>query len=203
MKILIATHNKDKYEIVRHLIKKCNYDFVFHSLSDLNIDDEVEETGGVKDRAKQKAEFYWNIVKDNFDIDCVIGIDDGIDFTAQGEGKANTKEITDKILHNNFLEKGKWVWIKRAYAVVGANLDLRVFFTSIPFIFLGNEEGITREEGKYPLSYVLGLVKNPQISVAQMDFKESIDYYFEYSADELQSMVSYITSLSAGQVLDR
>lgn len=62
MKVLFATHNKAKLKSYKKKFENSNLEIV--SLSDLNIDYDVEETGNTaEENAIQKAKEYYNLVK--------------------------------------------------------------------------------------------------------------------------------------------
>lgn len=197
MKLLIATKNLDKYKIVTNLLLRCNSNLKFYNLRDLNIDSNIKEVGTIADRAKQKALFYQKYLKQNSmidNIDWVIGVDDGIGFSKKDEGNPNSKELTDKILSNQCVNTGDKVWIKRAYSVIGKNNQIMVCTTSIPFIFFGNRTSVKRQDNKYPLSRVFGVIDdNARLTIAEMDFNDSLDYYFKFSEKELCRLAKFMT----------
>lgn len=62
MKVLFATHNKAKLKSYKKKFENSNLEIV--SLSDLDIDYDVEETGNTaEENAIQKAKEYYNLVK--------------------------------------------------------------------------------------------------------------------------------------------
>lgn len=197
MKLLIATHNLDKYRIVKGLLLKCNKYLEFCSLKDMNLNLGLEEMGTITDRAKQKAIFFWEYLKDKNilgDIDCVIGVDDGIGLSEADEGNPNSKKLTDAILSRRFVSVGDKVWIKRAYAVIGKNGQAKACMSSIPFVFLGNKTNAKRQKNKYSLSEAFGIVgDNSNLTISKMDFNESLGYYFKYSEKELNQLVQLMT----------
>jgi hypothetical protein len=190
-KILIATKNKDKFVIVVDIFKKIglqNYEFV--NLHDLSIDDNIEETGDITQRAEQKAKFYGNIAKklSIAGLVAIIGIDDGIKLPKNDNANPNSKEITSGILSGELVEKGDIVWIVRAFVIYVLETGKIVSSTTlIPFNFLGNSEDVKWMDEKYPLSLVLGRV-NDFKPVAEISNKESSDYYLKYSKYPLQEM---------------
>lgn len=57
--IVVATKNIDKFRIVVDILLGLGaIDFTYCNLTDLKITEEMEETGTIEDRAKQKALFY-------------------------------------------------------------------------------------------------------------------------------------------------
>jgi hypothetical protein len=164
---------------------------------DMNIDYDVEEVGTITQRAVQKAEIYWKyLIKNNLDKNfvAVIGIDDGIGLSKNDEGDPNSKELTDKILSGKFIEQGKNVWIKRAFAIYNDNLKSNFCVTSIPLTFLGNHVDAIREEGKYPLSKVLAPINSTK-TMSELPFTVAIDYTFKYSEEKLTLLLESIKKI--------
>lgn len=61
--ILVVTKNKDKYRIVVDILVCSGFDkFQYCSLTEFNITEDMEETGSIENRAKQKALFYKKIL---------------------------------------------------------------------------------------------------------------------------------------------
>jgi hypothetical protein len=184
---LIATKNRDKYQIVSALIAKAvPEDVSFHILKDIDI--EITEEGSILERAEQKARTYWEYL-DKAERDkytAVIGVDDGFSLSSEGAGDPNSKDLTDKILSGAFIKEGETIWIKRGFALYN-NDGLKSCLTAIPFIFLGNPLNILRQEGVYPLSSVLGLVGR-DIPVKDADFNDTISYYLKYCGDDLKRL---------------
>jgi len=188
-KILIATKNLDKYNITNQLIERvAPRKFTFSNLIDLGIEHEIEENGSIKERAEQKALVYFNYLKDNNllnDIFAVVGIDDGFDLSESGQGDPNSKEITDAILSGEYLKENERIWMKRAFAIYNSEAGMNSCLTSVPFVFLGNKNNITREDGKYPLRNVLGSVDLNKTMI-DMTHDEAMDYYFKHSERDLK-----------------
>lgn len=193
--ILIATKNLDKFRIVTDILMGISlrtYHYV--SLVDLHIEDEMEESGTVEDRAKQKVIFYKNILKNKNllnNVIAIIGVDDGIYIKKEGFHTAESKEITDQILSGTRVQKGAEIVIWRSYFAYITNTNEEFHCTTnVPFQFLGNPKGITRKEGKYPLSHVIGHLGS-NITVADNTSENNIRYNIEYS-QELLSLLTII-----------
>ena len=83
-KILIATTNNSKFEVVKELLISCgfeNYNFKLLKDLDLIIEDK-KENGNILERAKDKAVNVYNTInnsKYNNDFEYIIGIDEGIE----------------------------------------------------------------------------------------------------------------------------
>lgn len=188
-KLLIATKNNDKYSIVSALIGKVlSGDVSFHSLKDAGIGYDINEEGSILERSEQKAKVYWDYLdKERKSLYlAVIGIDDGFSIDREKEGDPNSKELTDKILAGGLVNPGDTIWIKRGFAIYNDN-GLVSCLTSIPFVFLGNPENISREEGIYPLSSVLASVDG-NVSIKDMNFDDTIRYYLEYCGQDLKKI---------------
>jgi len=190
-KILIATKNSDKFLIVTDMLKELglkNYEFI--NLHGLNIRENLKEKGTILDRAKQKASFYQKIIvkKKIPGITAVLGIDDGIKLLSRKTVASNSKQITDKILSGELVSVGEIVLIARAFALNLTEDGAKdACITNMPFIFLGNEENIEREEEKYPLSRVFGLL-NGKKSITATSENECLKYYLKYSKKELNNL---------------
>jgi len=188
---LIATKNRDKYQIVSALMAKAiPEDISFHILKDVDI--EITEEGSILERSEQKARIYWEYL-DKTERDkytAVIGVDDGFSLSLEGAGDPNSKDLTDKILSGSFVKEGEIIWIKRGFAVYN-NEGLESCLTSIPFVFLGNPQSISRQEGVYPLSGVLGSV-DKNVPIKDIDFDDAIQYYLKYCGKELERLFSDI-----------
>jgi hypothetical protein len=187
--ILIATKNNDKFLIVAGMMKQLglnNYKFI--SLHDLNIKEDLKEKGTISDRAKQKANFYQKIIlkKKIAGITAVLGTDDGIKLPGRKTAASNSKQITDKILSGELISIGETVSISRAFSLnLTAGNARNACVTDIPYVFLGNEENIKREEEKYPLNRVLSL-SNGKKPLAATNEKECLEYYLKHSRKELE-----------------
>jgi len=189
-KYLVATKNLDKYEIAKGLLADIlsNSDCCFCNLKDLDVHYEITETGSIEERSRQKSAVFWEYIKKDKqiaeDICASVGIDDGFGLSRDEEGDPNSKQLTDKILTGHYLKEGELIWLKRGFAVCGEKLKLKSCLTSIPFVFLGNRSNIKREEGKYPLSSVLGSIGQKK-TIIEMNFRESIEYYLKYCKSDL------------------
>lgn len=190
-KFLVATKNKDKFLIAVDIFKKIglqNYEYI--NLHDLGINDNIEETGDIIQRAEQKAKFYGDIAKklSVAGLVAIVGIDDGIKLSKNDNANPNSKEITNGILSGELVKKGDIVWIARAFVIYVLETGKIVSSTTlIPFNFLGNSEDVRWMNEKYPLSLVLGRV-NDFKPVAEISNKESSEYYLKYSEYPLREM---------------
>jgi hypothetical protein len=184
--ILLATKNADKIKLLSNLIKNVIPDlpFKFYSLADFNISTDVEESGSIEDRAKQKAVFYTKeyLSKDTeIKIDYILGVDDGIIIEKLGEKTPETKKIVDLIINENLLQLNDRVMIVRGYCFFKLeNQKAYSVTTEIPFKYIGNEKQITRIEGKYPLSYLLSHIDKNK-AIVDTSEEEIKEYDLKYS----------------------
>lgn len=190
-KILIATKNSDKFLIATGMLKELGLkDYEFVNLHGLNVRENIKEKGTILDRAKQKANFYQKVIVKNKipGITAVLGIDDGIKLLSRKTIASNSKQMTDKILSGELVSVGEIVLIARAFALnLTENNTKDACITNMPFIFLGNKENTKREEEKYPLSRVFGLL-NSKKSITATNEKECLKYYLRYSRKELNNL---------------
>lgn len=183
--ILIATHNKDKFNTVRRMLENVsNNKFTFINLNDLEINRDVEEIGNIIERAEQKARLVIDLVKDK--VEAVIGIDDGIKI--KGTITTETKKEADKILAGDYLELGELAPIIRGYFIINTKTkNTESCLTEIPFKYVGNENKIKREEGKYPLSYVLARIDSSK-PIGYDTEEDNIKYTLSHSIEGLKKL---------------
>lgn len=156
MRVLVATRNYDKFGIVRRMVECVVTDAHLQALSDTNIPGDVVEVGSIVERAAQKAEYFQDRLEHSGrsdEFDAVLAIDDGLR-VGEDEPTPNSKELTDKILRGEW-PKGTPITVVRAFALIRSGERVRTEVTEVPFDFLGNPSGVTREKGRYPLSQVL------------------------------------------------
>ena len=195
MNILIATKNQDKIKLLSTLIKNLLHEksFNFYSLEDFNIESDVEESGDILDRAKQKAVFYANESnnsKSQILIDYVLGVDDGIIIDKLGEKTPETKKMVDLIINDNLLQLDDTVTIVRGYCFVNPKtMEYKTLITEIPFKYIGNEKQITRIEGKYPLSYLLSHI-DKNIAIVDTIPEQIKEYDLKYSLEVKNLLLS-------------
>ena len=101
-KILIATKNKDKFEIVTKILNKINnLSYEYYSLYDIkNLEKSDKEEGNIEVRAYNKANQIYSSIKDN-DFKYIIGIDDGIKM--RGILRENVKDYIEDIINDKYL----------------------------------------------------------------------------------------------------
>lgn len=188
MKALIATQNKSKKKVLSSILIKAGLeDFTFFDLNDEDIDSQVEESGSVEDRARQKAQGIKQVdLRQEYNL--LIGSDDAMEIR-NGEIRTDSKKVTEEILSGSALKVGETMYIVRAYSFHTLSKELKTLSTKIPFKFVGNKEGITLEENSYPLSYVLTTIDGKE-PVKFMDETATVSYYVEHSGSALTNFTN-------------
>ncbi len=159
MKILIATNNHTKFNLVARLLKETpfkEYDFVCPA--DLGFNLNVREKGSLQNRALTKAGQARELVKKmevTDDIAYFVGIDDGIRFVQDKTTHSDSKKATDRILKRENVHIGDSITIVRAFGFVDQKGNSLSCITRVPMTYIGNPNNIERKEGAYPLEYVL------------------------------------------------
>lgn len=185
-KILIATKNKDKFEIVTKILDKINNaSYEYYSLYDIkNLEKSDKEEGNIEERAYNKTNQIYSSIKEN-DFEYIIGIDDGIKM--KGILRENVKDYIEDIINDKYLSEGEQVEIVRAYCFMNKNGEYKTVITEIPFKYQKFDGNLKIEENSYPLSNVLRtLVSNK--TVAQMDNDENNQYYLQYSEKKIKEV---------------
>ena len=192
-KILIATTNKDKFEIVKYLLKKAGltedgYEII--SLYDIHYSGpDNKEIGNIEQRAKCKAETVRNFLK-NEDYDYIIGIDDGI--IIKGKMIENVKDYIKKILYEHYLCEDEKIIFSRAYCIIGKNNEIFEAIIDIPYIHI-SRENVCLKEFSYPLNQVLAPIGYDK-PIAEMTVDESNRYFWKYSETKIKELVKPIIS---------
>ncbi|MEG0073551.1 MAG: hypothetical protein RR751_03555 [Clostridia bacterium] len=185
-KILIATKNKDKFEIVTKILDKINDEtYQFYSLYDIpDLVKDEKEVGNIKERAFAKANQIYTSIKEK-DFAYIIGIDDGIKM--KGSLKPNVKDYMKDIIEDKYLTEGESVEIVRAYCCINQEGKSNIVITEIPFTYSKYEGSLKIEANSYPLSNVLKPL-NVDKTVAQMSKEENNQYYLQYSEKQLKEI---------------
>lgn len=191
--IVIATTNADKFILVTNLLVDLGLiDWNFKSLSDFSITNQAEETGKAEDRAAQKARFFIDNCASINEVDVVVGIDDGMVLNSNNGVITDSKMVTMQILSGEKIKIGEEVINHRAYCFVLLKTNKEMFaVTELKFRYLGNGSGVKLEEGKYPLSHVLGYVGYDK-TVAQMPADEVRKINAKYSKASLQPIIKAV-----------
>lgn len=185
-KILIATRNKDKFEIVTKILNKINNSsYKYYSLYDIkNLEKSDKEEGNIEERAYNKANQIYSSIKKN-DYEYIIGIDDGIKM--KGILRENVKDYIDDIINDKYLSEGEQVEIVRAYCFMNKKGEYKTVTTEIPFKYQKFNGNLKIGENSYPLSNVLRPLDSNK-TVAQMDKNENNQYYLHYSEKKIKEV---------------
>ena len=153
-KILIATTNKDKYQVVTYLLDKAGLSknkYLYYSLDDINYDGpDKKEQGSINDRAKEKALVVKQYLPYN-DFEYIVGIDDGI--FIKGALQENIKDYVGKILYEDYLADGEDYAFYRGYCIIAKDGTMYETRTKTPYIYKSKEDAEYKEYS-YPLSQV-------------------------------------------------
>lgn len=190
-KILIATRNKDKYSIVKNLLKKAGLTekgYQILSLDDINYKGtDKKEIGTIVNRAVAKAKDVIETLESE-SYDYVIGIDDGI--CLKGKLIENVKEYLNKILYENYLSENEKIEFPRAYCLMNWKGEIFNTVIEIPYIYKSKENANIKALS-YPLSQIavpIGFNK----PIAEMSEKESLEYYWKYSEKKIKELIENI-----------
>lgn len=185
-KILIATKNKDKFEIVTKILDKINNaSYEYYSLYDIkNLEKSDKEEGNIEERAYNKANQIYSSIKEN-DFEYIIGIDDGIKM--KGILRENVKDYIEDIINDKYLSEGEQVEIVRAYCFMNKKGEYKTVITEIPFKYQKFNGNLKIEGNSYPLSNVLRTLVSSK-TVSQMDNDENNQYYLQYSEKKIKEV---------------
>ncbi len=185
MKILLATTNKDKEEIVKRILKSTIFkDAIFYNLEDIPPITELEEIGDIINRAKDKALNVYNQLLNN-EFDFIVGIDDAIKI--KGKVIENVKEYLNKIINENYLEENEIIYMLRAFTLINKLGKEKTILTEIPYEYKSSKEKLTIKKNSYPLNYVLYPI-NSNESIANLDKEESNNYFVSCIKNNLNEL---------------
>ncbi|HSQ97697.1 MAG TPA: hypothetical protein VLL98_03175 [Rickettsiales bacterium] len=191
--IIIATINESKFEVVKSLLLKCGFDYIFENINHLQTTRRIkEEIGTVDERAKQKADFFFEVLKETEELEkyhCIIGIDDAIEL--KGKTETEVKKFIKPIVEGNFLAEGENVFIVRSFYFKTADKEYGVL-TKIPFIYKKYDKEVDfLLEKTYPLSYVL-CPTDSKIPVMEIKKQEADTYNLSFCKDQLEKARCYL-----------
>lgn len=139
--ILLATQNEAKITLLTKLITDVCGEYEFANLKELEINDEVEESGTIENRAEQKSKFYYQKAMEiGREFDYVLGADDGIEIPGIVPPTAETKKIVHQIINDNLIQIGQSVNILRAFCFISKD-GKKELVTKIPLKYIGDEIG--------------------------------------------------------------
>lgn len=186
MKILIATQNISKFDIITKMIKSIiEEEIEFKNLNQYADFNDVEEKGSNIDRAKAKA---YNAKKQiNEEFDAILGIDDGI-ILKDVEYVAVKEHLYDIIVGNN-IKIGETLFITRAYYLITKNNEDSYCFNKIPYVVRKKLSELI--PGGYPLNDVISTIDNNNV-LSSMDEESLNNYFLKYNINDLREMFKII-----------
>lgn len=185
MKILIATKNKDKFEIISKMIRtSVKYNVDIESLNEIDEIPEEKEIGTNLQRAKTKALNTRKYVKENYDA--IIGIDDGI--IINNREYAAVKDHLDDILIGD-IPIGEKIYITRAYYIITKDGEVSYCLNKIPYYL--RKKLLSYEKGGYPLNKVISTIDNDTV-LSDRNREELNEYYLKYSIDDIKDLIKII-----------
>ena len=192
--ILLATSNKDKFQIVKYLLQKANLtepQYKIISLKDINYTaPDEKEQGTIDQRAKAKATSVASNVPNRTDYDYIIGIDDGIEI--KGTIRENVKDHINKILFENYLKENESIIFPRAYYCIAKDNSTFETIAKIAYTYKQKTD-IKVEPNSYPLSQV-AVPLNSTKSLTDMDEHEANEYCWECCKDKIIELANFILS---------
>ena len=186
-KVLIATTNRDKFNVVSTIFKNTifpeNEFEIVRPSSEVKLPEITEEGSNIQ-RARTKALNAYEYLKD-YNYDFIVGLDDAL--FIKGRIEPNIKEHLTKILYHNYLEDGEQFAFNRAYCIIDKAKNLYEVSLDIPAIYHPLNEYFVIEDHTYPLSnvaYPIGYDK-PLVELSE---QEAIDYYLKYVKEGLMNL---------------
>lgn len=186
MKILIATKNNSKFEIIsRMLYSILGNNILIKSLNDYDYFVDKDEIGTNIERAKAKAKNAEEQIKEDFDY--ILGIDDGI--IIDGKEYVTVKDHLYDIVVGNKIKIGSTIYITRAYFLISNDKKAILCYNKIPYIVRKKLD--TVEMGGYPLNSVISTIDNDTV-LTERSNEELNDYFLKYSIDDLRTMFNNV-----------
>lgn len=186
MKILIATKNNSKFEIIsRMLYSILRNNILIKSLNDYDYFVDKDEIGTNIERAKAKAKNAEEQIKEDFDY--ILGIDDGI--IIDGKEYVTVKDHLYDIVVGDKIKIGSIIYITRAYFLISNDKKEVLCYNKIPYIVRKKLD--TVEMGGYPLNSVISTIDNDTVLTERSD-EELNDYFLKYSIDDLRAMFNNV-----------
>lgn len=191
MKILVATRNKDKFNLVVTLLSSTifkNVNTEYYNLDNLEeeITDKVE-SGDVIERSFGKAINAFSSIKINT-FDYIVGIDDGIKL--KGEIKENVKDYVKDIIEDRYLQSDELIYIEKAMTFINKDGKRKSIIIEIPFKYRKLDTSIQLVENSYPLNHVM-VTLNSNKSVAEQTLEEANQYYLTYALEKLEEVRNF------------
>ena len=186
MKILIATKNRSKYEIIsRMLYSILGNKILIKNLNDYDYFIDKDEMGTNMKRAEVKAKNAKEQIKEEFDF--ILGIDDGI--IIDGKEYASVKEHLYDIVVGDRIRIGSVIYITRSYFLISNEKKEFFCYNKIPYIIRKKLDSF--KLGGYPLNNVISTIDNDTV-LTERNKEELNDYFLKYSMDDLKTMFSNV-----------
>lgn len=186
MKILIATKNNSKFEIIsRMLYSILGNNIVIKNLNNYDYFVDEDEIGTNIERAKAKAKNAKDQIKETFDF--ILGIDDGI--IIDGKEYITVKDHLYDIVVGDKVKIGSTIYITRAYFLISSDKKEVLYYNKIPYIVRKKLD--TVEMGGYPLNSVISTIDNDTV-LTERSNEELNDYFLKYSINDLRTMFNNV-----------
>lgn len=186
MKILIATKNNSKFEIISRMFYSIlGNNILIKNLNNYDYFVDKDEIGTNIERAKAKAKNAEEQIKEDFDF--ILGIDDGIEI--DGKEYVTVKDNLYDIVVGNKIKIGSIIYITRAYFLISNDKKEGLCYNKIPYIVRKKLD--TVEMGGYPLNSVISTIDNDTV-LTECSNEELNNYFLKYSIDDLRAMLSNV-----------
>ena len=186
MKILIATKNNSKFEIIsRMLYSILENNILIKNLNDYDYFVDKDEIGTNVERAQAKAKNAEEQIKEDFDF--ILGIDDGI--IIDDKEYVTVKDHLYDIVVGDKIKTGSTIYITRAYFLISNDKKEFFCYNKIPYIVRKKLD--TVEIGGYPLNSVISTIDNDTV-LTERSNEELNDYFLKYSIDDLRTMFNNV-----------
>lgn len=186
MKIIIATKNMAKFDIISKMLKTLSdKNIIVKSLNDINQFKDVEEVGTNIERAKAKALNTYNNITESFDA--IIGIDDGI-IINDIEYVAVKDHLYDIIIGDK-VPVGERIYITRAYYLITKENIHKYCYNKIPYIV--QKKLLSYKKDGYQLNDVISTIDNNKV-LSNRNTEELNKYFLNYSINDLEELIKVI-----------
>ena len=186
MKILIATKNNSKFEIIsRMLYSILGNNIVIKNLNNYDYFVYKVEIGTNIERAQAKEKNSEELIKETFDF--ILGIDDGI--IIDGKEYITVKDHLYDIVVGDKVKIGSTIYITRDYFLISSDKKEVLCYNKIPYIVRKKLD--TVEMGGYPLNSVISTIDNDTV-LTERSNEELNDYFLKYSINDLRTMFNNV-----------
>lgn len=182
MKILIATKNNSKFEIISKMLYAIlGNNILVKNLNDYKYFVDKDEIGTNIERAKAKAKNALEQVKEDFDF--ILGIDDGI--IINDIEYVTVKDHLYDLVVGDKIKIGSIIYITRAYFLISNKKKESSCYNKIPYIIRKKLDDFEIEG--YPLNRVISTIDNDTVLIERSN-DELNDYFLKYSRDDLKTI---------------